>query len=125
MEHFKRQPLEEQSCTQSEADSTAAHGTVPGYREFERNGERYGEVSFLHEPIERYQDDLMRLDIVIEHKKQALREAEAHKVAYIKKELGHLEITRTMTLHRLGLLAKQDRLEQDLLDDLSADKIEH
>jgi hypothetical protein len=112
---------------------------------FEGPGGEYEETSFLYEPMERYKDDLARLDIVIGHKRGVLRDAEeklgAHasvaidamstskddivrKVAYMKNEIDRLEIVRTMDMQRLGLLVQQDRLEQDLLDKLPTD-VEH
>jgi hypothetical protein len=138
MEHYKVNPIEEQPSAPHKETPSAR----PGYKKFERNGETYEEDSLLYEPRERYQDDLVRLEVVIAHKRQMLRELEenlkAHqsvasgvmhlleddimqKAGYMKKEIEHLEITRTVTLQRLALLAVRDRYEKNKLDTLSTD----
>lgn len=135
MEHLKQQPSEDKPHAHREEAS--GHTEV-----FERDGEIYEEVSFLYEPMEQYKDDLMVLNIVIDAKKRALQEAEekltmhgtvagspmqllegdiASKIAYKRKELGRLEVVRAATLHRLSIVAKQDHLEKNILDNLPTD----
>lgn len=121
-----------------------ANSHVPGHRRvFEREGETYEEISFLYEPMERYKDDISRLDVVIGHKKQTLYEAReklkahvatgisamhvleddiANKMVFMKKELDHFEIIRETTVQLINLLAKQDTIERNLLDTLPTDK---
>ncbi len=142
MEHFKLHSQDEQSNEHRDGVRRA----VSGRRTFELDGETYEEVSFLYEPMERYQNDLALLDIVIAHKKRALQDTEetlaahgttppvselhlskgdiAERIAFLKREVERFEVTRMMTLQRLALVARQDQIEKDLIDGLSAD-IEH
>lgn len=146
MEHLHPHHHDDQPNAQRESDLFRAHRESPGRRIFERDGETYEEVSFLHEPMEQYLNDITLLDVVLEHKKRALEDVKeilsarhaasdisslhllegdiSERIAYLKREIERFEITRTMTLQRLTLVARQDKIEKGMLDDLATD-VEH
>lgn len=119
--------------------------SLPYHIEIEERADgMYEKISFLHEPMERYKDDLTRIEIAIESKKQTLAELEenlaAHasvgvthiftadignKIKLLREAIGRLEVTRNVTQRRLMLLARQDHLEEAMLEQQPLTDTEH
>lgn len=133
MERFTPQQNSERHTTEHSA---------PLYVDFEdRPDGTYEKVSFLHEPIETYKDDLSRIEQAFAAKRAALADLErkhaahaatdalavlagdlAGRIAMTKQAIERLEILHTTTQQRLLVLLQRDRVEDAVLDRMPTDQ---
>lgn len=100
----------------------------------------YEKVSFLHESVETYKDDLSRIEHALAAKRSMVADLEqkyaahalsdalatlamhlADRIAMTKQAIERLEILHTATQQRLLLVLQRDRAEEAVLDRMSTD----
>lgn len=112
---------------------------------FDRPEGTYEELSFLHEPIAEYKDDLSYIGKMLQHKRAMLVELEqkarehesvaigafamlhadlADKITKVKTDVHYLETLHTVTMQRLTMLIQEDELQKKELNGVVT-KIEH
>ena len=138
MERFNKQPFSEEQFVGTGKVREHERHPNPHVTIFERPEGIYEEVSFLQEPIQAYKDDLIQIGSALVAKQNKLSDLErmeashkvvstdsalhildealAGKIKMLREEIGRLDILRTVTQQRIGVLTRHDLLEQRAID---------
>lgn len=142
MEGFIKHPASSEAVSGDERHHVEKHPAA--YVEFfERPEGTYEEVSFLHEPIEEYKNDLSQIKSVLITKQNKLKDMEEKaalhatapegsalhildtplhaRINALRDEIGRWEVLRNMTQQRITILIKQEYLERQILDHAPTD----
>lgn len=142
MEGFIKHSASDEAITGDERHHAEKHPAAH-VEFFERPEGTYEEVSFLHEPIEAYKDDLSQIESVLIAKQDKLKDMEekaalhatapegsslhildghlTEKIGALRDEIGRWEVLRTITQQRVIALSKQEYHERRILDHMPTD----